>query len=149
MDQVDTTQPKEKCDEINILLVEDDDIDAQGIKRAFKKQKITNPVTRARNGLEALEKLRSGELSKPRIVLLDIQMPKMNGLEFLKAIRDDEELKDTVVFVLTTSKSEEDMVAAYKKSIAGYIVKTELDTSFEQLIQLLRSYWRAIELPKK
>ena len=136
-------------DDIKILLVEDDDIDVQGIKRAFKKQNITNPVIRARNGLEALEILRSGAIPKPRIVLLDIQMPKMNGIEFLAEIRKDETLKDSVVFVLTTSKSEEDIVAAYKKSIAGYIVKTELDTSFKQLIDLLKSYWQAIELPNK
>ena len=136
-------------DDIKILLVEDDDIDAQGIKRAFKKQNIKNPVIRAKNGVEGLEVLRSGELTKPRIVLLDIQMPKMNGLEFLAELRKDDALKDTVVFVLTTSKSEEDIVAAYKKSIAGYIVKTELDTSFKQLIDLLRSYWQAIELPNK
>lgn len=134
--------------EVSILLVEDDDIDAQGMKRAFKKMRILNPMTRVRNGLEALEALNTDSVAKPRIVLLDLHMPKMSGIEFLEHIRNDDTLHDTIVFVLTTSKSEEDMTAAYKQNIAGYIVKTELDTSFQQLVNLLTSYWRVIELPK-
>ncbi len=133
---------------VTILIVDDDEIDVTGIKRAFKKQGILNPVESATNGVEALEALR-GELSgKPLIVLLDLNMPKMNGFEFLQEIRADKELQTTIVFVLTTSKSDEDKLSAYTKNIAGYLVKSELDSSFQKLIDLLTSYWRAIEFPE-
>jgi CheY-like chemotaxis protein len=136
-----------KYNEVTILLVDDDDVDALGVTRAFKKMRIINPLTRVKNGIEALEKLR-GELSNsPVIVLLDLNMPIMNGFEFLQILRDDPELIGTIVFVLTTSKSDEDLLAAYNKSIAGYVVKSDLDTSFQSLTELLTSYWRVIEFP--
>ncbi|MBU2863683.1 response regulator [Reinekea forsetii] len=133
--------------QVNILLIEDDEIDAEIVRRAFKQLRIANPVTRARNGQEGLDILRNNTIDKPRIVLLDLNMPVMNGFEFLDAIRDDDDIKDTVIFVLTTSKSQADLLAAYKKNIAGYIVKSELDSGFESLINMLTSYWRIIELP--
>lgn len=133
--------------DVAVLLAEDDDIEAEGIRRAFKKMKIKNPIFRVKNGLEALELLRSDVISVPRVVLLDLNMPKMGGLEFLQAIRNDESISDTIIFVFTTSKSEKDMVAAYKKNIAGYIVKSDLDKSLLDLVELLKSYWRAVEMP--
>lgn len=133
--------------QVNILLIEDDEIDAEIVRRAFKQLRIANPVTRARHGQEGLDILRNNTIDKPRIVLLDLNMPVMNGFEFLDAIRDDDDIKDTVIFVLTTSKSQADLLAAYKKNIAGYIVKSELDSGFESLINMLTSYWRIIELP--
>lgn len=133
--------------DVAVLLAEDDDIEAEGIRRAFKKMKIKNPIFRVKNGLEALELLRSDVISVPRVVLLDLNMPKMGGLEFLQAIRNDELISDTIIFVFTTSKSEKDMVAAYKKNIAGYIVKSDLDKSLLDLVELLKSYWRAVEMP--
>lgn len=83
---------------VSILLVDDDDIDVMGIQRAFTKLKILNPITRARDGAEALELLREGKLSKPYLILLDINMPRMNGLEMLDALRQDPQLSSSVVF---------------------------------------------------
>lgn len=132
-----------------ILLVEDDDVDAMGVKRAFKKLKIINPIVRAKDGVDALELLREGSVSKPYLILLDLNMPRMGGLELLAELRDDESLRDSVVFVLTTSKDDEDKVAAYKKNIAGYIVKEKLQHGFDELVKLLDHYWRLVELPDK
>ena len=132
----------------NLLLVEDDDIDAMGIERALKKMRLLNPLTRAKDGIEALELLRSGELPKPYIILLDLNMPRMGGLEMLKVLRQDDQLCDSVVFVLTTSSNDEEITSAYRKNIAGYIVKSTLDRDFNQLFKLLDNYWRLVELPQ-
>jgi CheY-like chemotaxis protein len=133
--------------EVSILLVEDDDVDAMGISRALKKLRMANPFHRARDGIEALEMLRSQTIKRPHIILLDLNMPRMNGLELLHELREDESLSDSVVFVLTTSKDDNDIVQAYKKHIAGYIVKSNLDTDFTELLLLLDHYWRIVELP--
>lgn len=138
--------------EVSILLVEDDDIDAEAIGRAFVKSKIANPIYRARDGIEALSMLRGTDgqqrLSRPYIILLDLKMPRMNGLSFLDELRIDEDLRNSVVFVLTTSSAEQDMVAAYEKFVAGYIVKSRAGSSFADLIGMLDYYWRVVELPK-
>lgn len=132
-----------------ILLVEDDDIDAMIVQRAFTKLKIANPIVRAKNGALALESLRNGSVSRPFIILLDLNMPKMGGLEMLEELRGDKNLSNSIVFVLTTSKDDEDKVAAYNKNIAGYIVKDKLQNSFEDLVKLLDFYWRIVELPEQ
>tara|TARA_R110000744_G_scaffold37249_2_gene85465 strand:+ start:14023 stop:14466 length:444 start_codon:yes stop_codon:yes gene_type:complete len=137
----------ENYNEVTILIVDDDDLDVIGIKRAFKKLLITNPVERARNGAEALDMLRGKLSGQPILVLLDLNMPIMGGFEFLNAIRDDAELSRTLIFVLSTSKSDEDKLAAYKKNIAGYVVKSELDISYQKLMNLLTSYWQIVEFP--
>src|SRR6201986_1042620 len=102
---------------VNLLLVDDDEVDVQGLKRAFTRSKIGNPITVARDGIEALEVLRGEngrpKLAKPHLILLDLNMPRMNGIEFLEAIRSDDELKATLVFMITTSKAEEDKQRAY------------------------------------
>lgn len=133
--------------EVTILVVDDDDLDVIGIKRAFKKMRIANPIVRAENGVEGLKLLRGELAEKAVIVLLDLNMPIMGGIEFLKVLREDKNLSSTIVFVLTTSKLDEDKLAAYDKNIAGYVVKSELDASFQGLIDLLTTYWRIIELP--
>jgi len=132
-----------------ILLVEDDDIDAQSIIRALKKLKIVNPVIRAKDGIVALELLKKDEVPKPYLILLDLNMPRMGGLEFLIELRKDEKIKRSVVFVLTTSKDDEDKLAAYEKNIAGYIVKEKLQHGFDELVKLLDHYWRLVELPEQ
>jgi CheY-like chemotaxis protein len=132
---------------VSILLVEDDDVDAMGIQRAFKKLKLANQIHRAKDGVEALEMLRSQSVIKPYILLLDLNMPRMGGLEMLHELRKDSEITDAVIFVLTTSKDDEDKISAYKEHIAGYIVKSKLDSSFSELLKLLDCYWRLIELP--
>ena len=133
--------------EVSMLLVEDDDVDAMGVERALKDLRLINPLLRARDGVEGLEMLRDGTLQKPYIILMDLNMPRMNGIEMLKALRKDPNLTDSVVFVLTTSKLDEDKVAAYKEHIAGYIVKSDLDAGFEELLKLLDHFWKLVELP--
>jgi CheY-like chemotaxis protein len=131
----------------SILLVDDDDIDAMSVQRAFSRMKIANPIVRAKEGIEALDILRNGGVKQPYLILLDLNMPRMGGLELLNAIRSDPQLESNVVFVLTTSKDDEDKLAAYKHHVAGYIVKEKLDEGFEQLVKMLDHYWRLVELP--
>jgi CheY-like chemotaxis protein len=132
---------------VSLLIIDDDDIDATALRRALHKLKLLNPLYRAKDGLEALEILRNGEVPSPYIILLDINMPRMNGLEFLEALRADPELTHAVVFVLTTSKSDEDIIAAYREHVAGYLLKQRMDSDFMQVVSLLDHYWRVIELP--
>ena len=132
----------------HILLVEDDDVDAEAILRAFRKHKITNPCTLVKNGLEALRLLRGQgpeSLQQPYIILLDINMPQMNGFEFLEELRKDENLKRSIVFVLTTSNRNEDKMAAYDKQIAGYMLKSHAGKDYGDLVSLLESYSRVVE----
>ena len=136
---------------IHILLIEDDEIDAEAIQRAFRKQRIANPFTVVPDGIEALNALR-GEagherVPRPYTVLLDINMPRMNGIEFLQALRQDDELNNSVVFVLTTSDRDEDKVAAYDEHVAGYLLKSRAGSDFLNLIEMLDAYWRIVELP--
>lgn len=137
---------------VSLLLVEDDEVDIQGLKRAFAKSRIGNPITVARDGIEALEFLRGEngrpKLPKPHLILLDLNMPRMNGLEFLEAIRADEDLKSTVVFMITTSKAEEDKTRAYAQNVAGYIVKRDPANTFLQAVALLEHYWKIVEFPE-
>ena len=132
---------------VSLLIVDDDDIDATALTRALHRQKLLNPVYRARDGLEAIELLRAGNIPAPYIILLDLNMPRMNGLEFLEELRKDPELTHSIVFVLTTSKSDEDIIAAYREHVAGYLLKQRMDNDFLQVVSLLDHYWRIIELP--
>ncbi len=137
---------------ISILLVEDDEVDVMNIQRAFKKNHITNPVHVAGNGLEALAMLRGLDgreklTPAPKIILLDINMPKMNGIEFLTELRTDPELRAISVFVLTTSDEEKDRVAAYDMNVAGYILKPVEPGKFMEAVKTLDVFWSLIELP--
>jgi len=134
-------------EQLTILMVEDDDVDAQGMRRSFQKRRIGNTIIRAHDGLEALELLQSGKVALPYIILLDLQMPRMNGIEFLSKIREDEALKSSVVFVLTTSQAEEDIAAAFNKQIAGYFVKDDVGANFCEMLDMLEGYWRIAYLP--
>jgi CheY-like chemotaxis protein len=133
------------------LLVEDDDVDVMHMKRTFKALKIANPLVVANDGVEAMDILlgRNGQdaLPKPYIVLLDLNMPRMNGLEFIQLVREDPTLKSTVIFVLTTSNDEQDKFKAYENHVAGYIVKSEAGQSFLDALTMLDQYWRVVELP--
>ncbi len=132
---------------VSLLIVDDDDIDATALRRALHKLKLLNPLYRARDGIEALEILRNGEVPSPYIILLDINMPRMNGIEFLEILRADPDLTHAIVFVLTTSKSDEDILAAYREHVAGYLLKQRMDSDFLQVVSLLDHYWKIIELP--
>jgi len=133
--------------EVTILLVEDDDVDAMTIERAFNKLRIGNTLIRACDGLAALEMLDNKEIPSPFIILLDIQMPRMNGLEFLESIRNNPQHASSVVFVLTTSKSDEDMTASYKHNIAGYFLKSAAGDEFLKIVNLLDGYWKVVQFP--
>lgn len=138
---------KQNYKEVTLLIVDDDDIDAIALERALRKLRLLNTAYRARDGQEALELLRSGSIPAPYIILLDLNMPRMNGLEFLEALRTDPLLTHAVVFVLTTSKSDEDLVAAYRKHVAGYVFKQHMDRDFLEVVSLIEHYWRLVELP--
>jgi len=136
---------------LSILLVEDDDGDAKALQRAFHKAKIANPIMRAIDGIEALDILKgvNGKTkpASPYMLLIDLNMPRMNGIQLVQAIRQDEILRPAVVFILTTSKREEDMMAAYDLNVAGYIVKETAGHDFLNLVSLLDAYWRIVEMP--
>ncbi|MES2013997.1 MAG: response regulator [Pseudomonadota bacterium] len=138
---------KQNYKEVTLFIVDDDDIDAIALERALRKLRLLNTVQRARDGQEALDLLRAGAISTPYIILLDLNMPRMNGLEFLQALRADPALTHSVVFVLTTSKSDEDLVSAYRKHVAGYVLKQHMDRDFLEVIGLIEHYWRLVELP--
>lgn len=133
--------------ELEILLVEDDALDVMNVRRAFKQNKLTNKIHVAQNGLEALEVLRNGTLSQRHLVLLDLNMPKMNGIEFLRELRADENLQTTSVVVLTTSNEDRDRIEAYKLNVAGYLLKPVTFPSFVDLMATLNKYWTLVEMP--
>lgn len=133
---------------ISILHVEDDTVDAESLERSFRRNKVTNPLYHAENGLQALAMLRDSSVPKPRIVLLDVNMPKMGGLEFLDEIRKDPELQHLTVFMLTTSSQEVDMVRAYRYNVAGYIVKPASSEKLHALVRTLSEFWNLSEFPR-
>jgi CheY-like chemotaxis protein len=137
---------------LNILLVEDDEVDIMTVQRAFKKGNIANPLYLASNGLEALSLLR-GNPGQPslipperRLILLDLNMPKMNGLEFLHELRADPTIRHIPVVVLTTSNEERDRVDAYNFNVAGYILKPVTFSVFVELMITLDKYWALCEM---
>ena len=133
---------------LNILLIEDDEVDVMNVKRAFKKNNIANPLFVAGNGVEALALLRGGEIPRNRrIILLDLNMPRMNGIEFLRELREDPDLRPTPVIVLTTSNDEKDRIEAYNLNVAGYILKPVTFSNFCEVMAALNKYWALVELP--
>ncbi len=138
---------------LNILLVEDDALDVMNVQRAFKKNNITNPLFVAENGLDALDLLRGAGGEPPkipaqrRLILLDLNMPKMNGIEFLRELRADPALALIPVIVLTTSDEDRDKVEAYQLSVAGYILKPVTLASFVETMATLNNYWTLSEVP--
>lgn len=136
---------------LNILLVEDDDGDAKALQRAFQRAKIANPLLRAVDGIDALDILKGtngkAKAPSPCLLLVDLNMPRMNGIQLVKALRADDDLRHSIAFILTTSKSEEDKVAAYDLNVAGYIVKATAGQDFLDLVSLVGCYWRIVEMP--
>jgi CheY-like chemotaxis protein len=130
-----------------ILLVEDDNVDVMTVKRALKDLKIYNPLVSTANGEEALEYLQNNGNKKPCIILLDLNMPKMNGIEFLKIAKADDTLKKIPVIVLTTSSQQQDIIESFKLSIAGYIVKSVDYAEFTEAISTINLYWSLSKLP--
>jgi CheY-like chemotaxis protein len=137
--------------EVTLVLVEDDDIDAESVQRALRRARISNPLVRARDGIEALELLRGAgdrpPLAPPYLLLVDLRLPRMDGLELIRVIRADPALVRTVIFVLTTSDREKDKVQAYDANVAGFIVKGDTGADFNQLMQLLEYYLLIVSPP--
>lgn len=133
---------------LNILLVEDDEVDVMTVKRAFVKAKLSNPIFVAQNGVEALELLRTQTVPpERRVVLLDLNMPRMNGIEFLREIRKDPKLALLTVIVLTTSNEDRDRVEAYELNVAGYLLKPVTFHDFADVMATLNKYWTLMEMP--
>lgn len=130
-----------------ILLVEDDIVDMMSVKRALKDLKVTNALFHVENGEEALEFLRNPANEKPAIILLDINMPKMNGHEFLAIVKKDEDLKRIPVIVLTTSRGELDKVQSFDMGVSGYMIKPVDYQQFVEVMRTIRLYWTLSELP--
>lgn len=134
--------------QVTILLVDDDDVDYMAVQRAMRQLRLLNPLVRARDGIEALAILTSLDTIKgPYLILLDLNMPRMNGFEFLERIRSDPSLSSSVVFMLTTSSTDEDRMKAYSHHVAGYMVKTDIKDGFNNIFNMLEGYWRIVEFP--
>ncbi len=138
-----------KNNTFSIMLVDDDEIDVMSVTRAFKKLNITNPLHVANNGVDALAMLRGEGFPKisPRIILLDLNMPKMGGIEFLEQLRKDQALRAITVVILTTSNEERDRIQAYDLNVAGYIVKPVTPSNFIKAMATLDKYWTLSETP--
>jgi CheY-like chemotaxis protein len=133
---------------LNILLVEDDEVDVMNVRRAFERNIVTNPLYVAGNGLEALAILRDGTVPRERrLILLDLNMPKMNGIEFLQALRADPDLASTPVVILTTSNDDQDKIDAYNLNVAGYLLKPVTFSNFCERMSALNKYWTLVEMP--
>lgn len=130
-----------------ILLVEDDSVDVMTVKRAFKDLKVINQLVCTGNGEEALQYLKTECNEKPCIIILDLNMPRMNGIEFLKIAKADEALRNIPVVVLTTSKTVQDVVESFKLGAAGYMVKSVDYRKFVETVRTIDLYWTLSELP--
>ena len=133
---------------LNILLVDDDEVDVMTVKRAFSKANIANKLYVATDGIQALEMLRSDGIPPlRRVVLLDLNMPRMSGIEVLREIRADPALQALTVVVLTTSNEDRDRVDAYRLNVAGYLLKPVTFHAFADVMVTLNKYWTLMELP--
>ena len=130
-----------------ILLVEDDRVDAMTVRRAMKDLQIASAVEHRENGEEAMGYLQDARQPRPCIILLDLNMPRMNGLEFLAVVKKDPELCRNPVVVLTTSREERDKIESFQLSVAGYMVKPVDYQQFVEVVRTLDLYWTASELP--
>jgi CheY-like chemotaxis protein len=131
-----------------ILLVEDDEVDLMSVQRALKDLNVTNRLVHARDGEEGLAVLNDPGLQKPAIILLDINMPRMNGIEFLRAIKKDPGLKQIPVVMLTTSRAEAERFETFSLGAAGYMIKPIEYRQFVEVMRAINIYWSLSELPE-
>lgn len=131
-----------------ILLVEDDQVDVMTVKRALKEIHVTNPVVNLENGEEALKYLRDPDSAKPCIILLDLNMPIMNGIEFLQVVKQDVQFKRIPVVVLTTSEEQQDKINSFDLGVAGYMAKPVDYRQFVEVMRSIDAYWTISELPQ-
>jgi CheY-like chemotaxis protein len=132
-----------------IMLIEDDSVDAMTVKRAMRELRITNSMIHCLNGEEGLKYLTDPETEKPFVILLDLNMPKMSGIEFLKAVKTYAELKLIPVVVLTTSKEKQDVHGSFELGAAGYMIKPVDYVKFVEVINTVMLYWRLSKLPRQ
>ncbi|MBL4787816.1 MAG: response regulator [Kordiimonadaceae bacterium] len=136
-------------DKIPVLIVDDDELDVMAIERALQQVALKNPISRVRNGVEALAYLRheAGALkSLHTIILLDINMPQMNGHEFLEEVNKDPDLKNLIIFVITTSDDPQDKLTIFDDYVAGYILKTGSAVCYKNIAAQLQQYIRTVGL---
>ncbi len=131
---------------IPILLAEDDRVDAMTVKRALRDIHVTNPLIVVENGEEALEYLQDTSKEKPGIILLDLNMPRMNGIEFLEIAKKDDDIKRIPVVVLTTSQEDKDKIDSYNLGVAGYMVKPVDYLQFVEVVKTIHLYWTLSEI---
>lgn len=132
-----------------IMLIEDDSVDAMTVKRAMRELRVTNSMIHRRNGEDGLKYLTDAETEKPFVILLDLNMPKMSGIEFLKAVKAYPKLKPIPVVVLTTSKEKRDIQDSFELGAAGYMIKPVDYAEFVDVINTVMLYWRLSELPRQ
>lgn len=137
--------------ELTVLLVEDDDVDVMAVKRGFAKNRIANDLHVAHDTQSAMEILQGSggtpPLQRPYVILLDLNLPGMGGLEFLEILRKEPNLQDVVVFILSTSDHDADKKKAFDLGVAGYILKSDPAGGFLDAMSLIGHYWRIVELP--
>ena len=132
---------------MHILFIEDDAIETMKFQRTLSKSETKHTLIEAKNGEEALEYLKSGK-SLPDIILLDLNMPRMNGIEFLGILKKNDKIKYLPTIILTTSENREDLLECYKIGIAGYIIKPLKYEDYETKLKTVLEYWNINELVK-
>ena len=130
-----------------ILLIEDDDVDVMTVNRALRDSQITNQLVSIGEGEEAIEYLKDESTAKPFIILLDLNMPRMDGAEFLKIVKADKVLKKIPVIIFTTSNSERDVIESFELGAAGYMVKSVDYEKFVETVRTITQYWTLSQLP--
>lgn len=137
--------------DVTFIIIEDDEVDAMQLRRVFRQLEVSGKKVFAKDGAEGLELLRGHngreKVKKPFIILLDLNMPRMGGLEFLDELRTDTELRNSIVFVLTTSNDRNDRTLAYEKHVSGYIVKTDPNEGIINAVSMIDSYRQIVSFP--
>ncbi|MBI2270500.1 MAG: response regulator [Bacteroidetes bacterium] len=129
-----------------ILLIEDDQVDAMTVERAFSEIKVENSIKKVTEGEEALEYLQLNKSQRPGIIFLDLNMPRMNGIEFLNVLKKDKDLKTIPVVIFTTSNEEKDKLECFRLGVAGYMVKPLNYKDFLKIIAAIDTYWTFSEM---
>lgn len=137
--------------DLHLLLLEDDDGDAKAFSRALQKTGVKHSFKRATDGAEALKFLENSDSVPshlfPHIIVVDLNMPGMDGIKFIRTLRDDPHLNKSIIFVLSTSQHEYDVELAYELNVAGYILKSATHHDYQDLADMLVAYWKIVEPP--
>lgn len=137
----------DRTEPVTVFAVDDDEVDIELLRRAIKRARVSFSLVTAEDGAAALEMLEQGRVAKPYIMLLDINMPRLNGIELLAKLRGHPQHRDAVIFMLTTSANPRDVKDAYRYNVAGYLVKSQMGEQFSTVVDLLKNYHAAVTLP--